>query len=91
MAGLCDTCDLRSFITEPTCYKNPENSTCIDLILTNHPLSFQNSCVFETNLSDFHKITVTILKASFQRLQPRVINYRNYRRFQNDVFKGELL
>ena len=91
MTGLCDTCDLRSFITEPTCYKNPENSTCIDLILTNHLLSFQNSCVFETSLSDFHKMTVTILKASFQRLQPRVINYRDNRRFQNDVFKGELL
>ena len=71
--------------------KNPENPTCIDLILTNHPLSFQNSCVLETGLSDFHKMTVTIMKASFQRLQPRIINYRDYRRFQNDVFREELL
>ena len=91
MAGFCDTYYLRSLITEPTCYKNPENPTCIDLILTNHPLSFQNSCVLETGLSDFHKMTVTIMKASFQRLQPRIINYRDYRRFQNDVFREELL
>ena len=32
MAGFCDTYDLRSLITEPACYKNPENPTCIDLI-----------------------------------------------------------
>ena len=91
MAGFCDTYDLRSLTTEPTCYKNPENPTCIDLILTSHPFSFRNSCVLETGLSDFHKMTVTIRKASFQRLQPRIINYRDYRHFQNDVFRDELL
>ena len=91
MAGFYDTYYLRSLITEPTCYKNPENLTCIDLILTNHPLSFQNSCVLETDLSEFHKMTVTIMKASFQRLQSRIINYRDYRRFQNDAFREELL
>ena len=66
MAGFCDTYDLRSLITEPTCYKNPENPTCTDLILTNHPLSFQNSCLLETGLSDFHKMTMTVMKASFR-------------------------
>ena len=55
MAGFCSTYDLRSLITEPTCYKNPENPTCINIILTNHPLNFQNSCAFEKGLSDFHK------------------------------------
>ena len=91
MAGFCDTYDLTSLISEPTCYKNPENPTCIDLILTNNPLSFQNSCVLETDLSEFHKMTVTIMKASFQRLQSRITNYRGYRRFQNDAFREELL
>ena len=54
MAGFCDIYDLRSLITEPTCHKYLENPTCIDLILTNHPLSFQNLCVFETGLSELH-------------------------------------
>ena len=31
------------------------------------------------------------MKASFQRLQPRIINYRDYKRFQNDAFREELL
>ena len=81
MAGFRDAYDLKSLITEPTCYKNPEIPTCIELILTNHPRSFQNSCVFETSLFDFHKMTVTIMKASFQRCQPRIINYMDYKRF----------
>ena len=59
MTGSCNTYNLRSLITKPTCYKNPENPTCIDLILTNHPYSFQNSCVFEIGQSDFHKMTVS--------------------------------
>ena len=91
MTDFCDTYVLRSLITELTCYKNPENPTSIDLILTNHPRSFQNSCLFEAGLCDFHKMTVTIMKASFQRFQPRIINYRDYKRFQNDVFREELL
>ena len=54
MTSFCDICDLRSLITEPTCYKYLEIPTCIDLILTNHLLSFQNLCVFETGLPDLH-------------------------------------
>ena len=31
MPGFCDTYNLRSLITEPTCYKNPEYPTCMTL------------------------------------------------------------
>ena len=46
---------LRNLIKEPTYFKNPENPTSIDLTLTNKPLSFKNTYVIETELSDFHK------------------------------------
>ena len=45
MPEFCDTCNLKSLIREPTCYKNPENPSCIDLILTNRPCILENSCV----------------------------------------------
>ena len=45
MTVFCDTYDLKCLIKEPTCYKNPENPSCIDLILTNNPKCFQSSCV----------------------------------------------
>ena len=41
----CSNFNLTSMINKPTCYKNPDKATCIDLILTNCPGSFQNSCV----------------------------------------------
>ena len=82
--------NLRSLIKEKTCFKNPENPSCIDLILTNSPRSFQNSSVFETGLSDFHKMVVTVMKQHFPKLKPKVINYRDYRNFRSDEFRAEL-
>ena len=81
MSEFCDTYNLKRLIRERTCYKNPENRSCIDLILTNRPCCFQNSCAFETGLPDFHRITVTVMKMHFQKLQPRVIKYRDYKHF----------
>ena len=54
--------NLKTLIKQKACFKNPENPTCRDLILTNSPRSFQNSRECETGLSDFHKLTIkTIL------------------------------
>ena len=86
-----DTYDLKSLIKEPTCYKNPNKPSCIDLILTNKPRSFQHSRVIETGLYDFHKMTVTVMKTFFEKLQPRVVNYRDYKHFENDKFRIDLL
>ena len=91
MTALCESYNLSSLTKEPTCYKNPQNPLCIDLILTNSPYSFQNSCVIETGLSDFDKMTVTVTKTSYEKLKPRIINYRNYKNFCNDIFQKILL
>ena len=69
---------LKSLIEDPICFKNPENPSCIDLILTNNPYSFQNSFVIETGLSDFHKMTVSVMKTTFKELKPRIIQYKDY-------------
>ena len=49
----CKSYSLNSLIKQLTCFKNPENPSCIDLILTNKPRSFQTESVIETRLSDF--------------------------------------
>ena len=49
----CNLNELKNLINEPTCYKNSEKPTCIDLILTNQSTLFQHSTVLETGLSDF--------------------------------------
>ena len=54
--------NLKTLIKQKACFKNPENPTSRDLILTKSTRSFQNSRVFENRLSDFHKLTTkTIL------------------------------
>ena len=60
-------------------------------MLTNKPRSFKHSCIIEAGLSDFHRMTVTVMKATFEKLQPRVVNYRNYKYFENCRFKADLL
>ena len=54
--------NLKNLVKQSTCCKNPNKPTCIDLILANCPRSFQNTDTFETGLSDFHKLTFTVLK-----------------------------
>ena len=43
MIGFCETYKLRNLVKHPTCFKNLENPSYIDLLLTNKPLSFQTA------------------------------------------------
>ena len=58
----CNIFGLKSLKKDEICYKNPENSGNIYLILTNNPRGFQNSCVIETGITDFHRMVVTVMK-----------------------------
>ena len=72
--NVCFSYNLTSMINRPTCFKNPEKASYIDLILTNRPRNFQNSCAIETRLSDFPKLVVTIMKTTYKKLQPKIIS-----------------
>ena len=86
MIGFCETYKLRNLVKHPTCLKNLENPSCIDLLLTNKPLSFQTTAVIEAGLSDFHKMIVAVMKMHFPKMKPRVIRYQKYKTFNNDAF-----
>ena len=45
MKFFCDTYGLRNLIKQRKCYKNSDNPTCVDLVLTNSPRSFYSTCV----------------------------------------------
>ena len=47
--------------------------------------------MIETGLSDFHKMTVTVMKTTFEKLKPNIIHYRDYRKFSNDKFRENLI
>ena len=58
--------------------------------LTNQPNCFQDSNVFETELSDIHLLTVTGFKMGFQKVQPKIVNYRDYKNFGNKKFRPDI-
>ena len=90
MDDFCHLYNLKSLIKVPTCYKSAENPSCIDLILTNRPHSFQNSTAFETGLSAFHLLTVTVLKTTFRKRPPKVVKYRDYKTYSYFQFHHDL-
>ena len=86
-----DIYSFKNLIKDATCFKNPDKPKCIDLLLTNKNRSFQNSCVIDTGLSDFYKMTVTVLRSHLNKLGPKIIHYRDYKHFSNDAFRSELV
>ena len=63
----------------------------IDLILTDVPRSFQITCVVETGLSDFHLITLIVMRKSFKKYQPKIIIYRSYKNSSNEKDREMLI
>ena len=90
MSDFCDMYMLENLIKDPTCFKNLENPSCIDVILTNKKSSFQNSMVVETGLSDFHKMTVTVMKKLFKKKDPIKIVYHDKRKFDAVKFREKV-
>ena len=74
-----------------TYIQSVNNSPLIDLILANHPKCFQNYGVYETGISDFHKLTFTVFKAYFQKAKLRIIKYADYKHFDKSEFRDELI
>ena len=91
MGDFCDPYNLTNLVTDPTCFNNPLNTSLIDLILTNRARRFQDSRVIETGLSDHHKLTIIVLRAHFLKQAPITIKYRDYKRFDQNRFRKELL
>lgn len=90
MKNFCEAYDLTNLITEPTCFKSVENPSSIDVILTNRKQCFEDSRTIETGLSDCHKMTVTVMKKFYKKLEPVVIEYHDYSSFNGDNFRADL-
>jgi len=90
MKNFCETYSLENLIKEPTCFKNPNNPSSIDVMLTNRKLNFKSPMTIETGLSDHHKMTTSILKVFFKKREPVKINYRSFKDFNEMNFKNDL-
>ena len=87
----CQTYNLESIVNKPTCFKNPKNPSCIDLMLPNKQERFLKAKIVETRLSDFHKMVVSVFKTNFKKQKPKIVTYRDYKHFDNEKFKESLI
>ena len=84
----CSSYNLYNLVKEKTCFKGPPK--CYDLILTNLKHNFQNTSAITSGFSDFHKMTITVLKTEFVKADPIQINYRDYKNYNSLEFNNEV-
>ena len=74
--------ELINLVKEKTCFKNMQNPSFIDLLLTNNSYPFKQTTTVCPGLSDCHKLVLTVLKTSILKGNLRQITYRDYKRFK---------
>ena len=89
LSDLCDTFSLQNIITGKTCHKS-NAGTLIDIMLTNRPRSFHKTSIFETGISDHHKLVLSLFCSYFTRIPPKTVEYRKYKTFDKSRFLHDL-
>ena len=87
LSSFCNNFNLSSLISKATCFKNPENPSCIYLILTNRPKFFCLMDTVETGPPDFQLLTFSVFRINFEKLRPTIVTYRDYSNYNNDNFR----
>ena len=90
LVSLCDSFGLSNLIKTETCYKNPNNKTIVDVILSNNPGCFSTKGTIVNGLSDFHHMIYGAIKSTRIRQPARQVIYRSYKNFVEDDFNDDL-
>ena len=90
LSEFLNACSAKNVVKNKTCFKSIENPSCVELIITNKPGSFQHTNIFEIGISDHHKLVTTVMKVKFTKASPKYVHYCNYKNFNDQDFKLEL-
>ena len=88
LMGFLDSNSITNLIKTNTCVKVKDS--CKDLILTNRKFSLKFTSTYKTGISNHHHMVYTMLKSCFQNTKPKLLNYRDFKRFSSQVFEEEL-
>ena len=86
LSQFLDTFALLPLNIDQTCFKKSKNPRCIDLLLTDLKPSLKKTTLFETGISNHHKIIPTIMNFHFTTESPIIKYYRDYGKFDIDYF-----
>ena len=78
----CNTLNLSNLVKSDTCYTNNHKSTTL------FPLVHQ--CTNVTEKSHYHGLIATFMKSHSLRLQPKIIHYHNFKRFDEQKFIADV-
>ena len=81
--------ELSNLVKEKICFKNMQNPSCIDLLLTNSSCTFQQTTTVCSGYSDCHKLVLNELKTSVPKDNPRQITYKDYKKFDSLKFNNK--
>jgi len=82
--------NLKNVIEGPTCFKNAQNPTLIDVILTNTPLRISSHFNCSIGVSDFHNLICVATKMHAPIVGKRKIMYRSFKHFDDTKFNDDL-
>ena len=88
LTNFLDSNNLATLTKTSTCLKGKGPS--VDLILTNRKYSFKNTSSYGTGLCDHHHRIYTMLKSCFVNIEPKQLNYRDFKNFSFESFKEDL-
>ena len=90
MNSFCNLYNLKCLVQAPTCYKNPERPSCIDLFLSNCENHFLKAEILETGLSDFQKLIITATMLKFEKQPRQIVTYRNHKNYNKELFQKDI-
>ena len=59
-------------------------------MLTNRSRSFHKTSIFETGISDHHKLILSFFRSYLMRISPKTIEYRKYKTSDKSKFLHDL-
>ena len=90
LSNFLDEFHSKNLVKEPTCFKNPNNPSSVDLFITNFPRSFMKTTTITTGLSDFHEMIITVMRTTFPKSEPHIVHYRDQSKFSAANFCRDL-
>ena len=87
----CQTYNLECIVNKPTRFKNHKNPLCIGLMLSYEYERFLKAKTGKTELSDFHKMVVSVFKTSLKKQKTNMVTYHDCKHFNDEKFRENLL
>ena len=82
--------DMHNLVSAPTCHTTSVG-TLVDICLVSKSLRFKTTLNLDCWLSDFHNFICVTTNLYFPKRSSRVIQYRSYKNFLDELFMNDLL